>query len=61
MPIVTNHRGPSFREYSRTPAEKKIVELENKVSTMEQQLAQLIAERAQTPEDTTDAKKSTSK
>lgn len=61
MPIVTNHRGPSFREYSRTPAEKKIVELEGKVATMEQQLAQLIAERAQTPENNDDTKKSTSK
>ena len=26
MPIITNHKGARFREYSRTPAEKKLGE-----------------------------------
>lgn len=41
MPVVTNHKGPSFREYSRTPAERKLIELESKVADLEKKLAQL--------------------
>lgn len=41
MPIVTNHKGPSFREYSRTPAERKLVELESEVNILKEKLAQL--------------------
>lgn len=41
MPIVTNHRGPSFREYSRTPAERKLIELESEVNMLKEKLAQL--------------------
>lgn len=41
MPIVTNHKGPSFREYSRTPAERKLIELESEVNMLKEKLAQL--------------------
>ena len=38
MPIVTNHKGPRFREYSRTPTENKVIELENRIRDLEELL-----------------------
>ena len=40
MPIVTNHRGPRFREYSRTPTENKVIELENRIRDLEKLMTQ---------------------
>lgn len=40
MPIVTNHKGPRFREYSRTPTETKVIELENRIRDLEKLLTQ---------------------
>lgn len=40
MPIVTNHKGPRFREYSRTPTENKVIELENRIRDLEKLLTQ---------------------
>ena len=38
MPIVINHKGPRFREYSRTPTENKVIELENRIRDLEKLL-----------------------
>ena len=38
MPIVTNHKSPRFREYSRTPTENKVIELENRIRDLEKLL-----------------------
>lgn len=54
MPIVTNHKGPSFREYSRTPAERKLIELESEVNMLKEKLAQLTEP---TPEKSSDSSK----
>ena len=40
MPIVTNHKSPRFREYSRTPTENKVIELENRIKDLEKLLTQ---------------------
>lgn len=46
MPTVTNHRGPSFREYRRTPTENKMIELEQKVAELTKLVENLTSAQA---------------